>query len=69
MVSQSFTIVVLKEVSMLAQLPHTAIQLETDVKRKKSPRKTAAFDVKRAAEQGDKNFQYFLKSGKLPVSR
>ncbi|MCC8459194.1 hypothetical protein [Photorhabdus aegyptia] len=54
---------------MLAQLPHTAIQLETNVKRKKSPRKTVAFDVKRAAEQGDKNFQYFLKSGKLPVSR
>ncbi|SCZ59984.1 MULTISPECIES: hypothetical protein [Photorhabdus] len=54
---------------MLAQLPHMAIQLETDVKRKKSPRKMAAFDMERAAEQGDKDFQYFLKSGKLPVSK
>ncbi|WP_214052148.1 hypothetical protein [Photorhabdus caribbeanensis] len=52
---------------MLAQLPHMAVQPETDIKRKKSPRKTAAFDVKRAAEQGDKDFQYFLKSGRLPV--
>ncbi|MCA6221215.1 hypothetical protein [Photorhabdus antumapuensis] len=54
---------------MLAQLPHTVVQLETDVKRKKSSRKMVAFDVKRAVEQGDKDFQYFLKSGKLPVSK